>query len=47
MRATVDAYYEKMNSYYDGMIAIIKECLGRTEAKKEPTPEGPKAVAEP
>jgi hypothetical protein len=57
MRATMDAYYEKMDAryekrmaimdaYYEGTIAIIKECLGRPEAKKEPTPKEPEAVAE-
>jgi hypothetical protein len=29
------------------MIAIIKECLGRTEAKKESTPKETEAVEEP
>jgi hypothetical protein len=58
MRADMNAYYEKMDAYYDreearmdayyeGMIAIIKECLGRTEAKKESTPKETETVGEP
>jgi hypothetical protein len=40
MRANMDAYYERM-------VAIIKECLGRPEAKKELAPEETEAMAEP
>jgi hypothetical protein len=36
-----------MDAYYEGMIAIIKECLGRPEAKKESTPKETEAVEEP
>jgi hypothetical protein len=45
----MDAHFEEMrvnmDAYYEGMIIIIKECLGRTEAKKEPAPEETEAVA--
>jgi hypothetical protein len=47
----LDAYYDReearIDAYYEGMIAIIKECLGRTEAKKESTPKETEAVEEP
>jgi hypothetical protein len=37
--ARMDGCYDRedarMDAYYEGIIAIIKECLGRTEAKKE------------
>jgi phage terminase small subunit len=58
MEQNMDAHFEKINAsfeemranmdaYYEGMIVIIKECLGRTEAKKESAPEETEAVAEP
>jgi hypothetical protein len=37
----------RMDAYYEGMITIIKECLGKTEAKKESTPKETEAVEEP
>jgi phage terminase small subunit len=49
--ARIDAYYDReearMDAYYEGMITIIKECLGRMEAKKGSAPEEPESPAEP
>jgi hypothetical protein len=42
----MDALYEEMRANYEKMIAIVKECLGRTEAKREPTPREAEAMAE-
>jgi hypothetical protein len=51
MEQYMDTHFEKikanMDAYYEGMIVIIKECLGRPEAKKEPAPVETEAVAEP
>jgi hypothetical protein len=43
----MNSHYKETIVNYEKMIAIVKECLGRTKAKREPTPEETEAVAEP